>query len=95
MLPVTHGLAYTRTQILLYTVLLLLVTLLPYLSGMSGLIYLFSAVVLGLIFLMYAIKIYKNPDDNKIAWRTFLFSVNYLMLLFTSLLVDHYWLIRL
>ena len=94
MLPVTHGLAYTRTQILLYTVLLLLVTLLPYLSGMSGLIYLFSAVVLGLIFLMYAIKIYKNPDDNKIAWRTFLFSVNYLMLLFTSLLVDHYWLIR-
>ena len=95
MLPVTHGLAYTRTQILLYTVLLLLVTLLPYLSGMSGLIYLFSAVVLGLVFLMYAIKIYKNPDDNKIAWRTFLFSVNYLMLLFTSLLVDHYWLIRL
>ena len=95
MLPVTHGLAYTRIQILLYTILLLLVTLLPYLSGMSGLIYLVSAVVLGLIFLMYAIKIYKNPDDNKIAWRTFLFSVNYLMLLFTSLLVDHYWLIRL
>ncbi|HAD99414.1 MAG TPA: protoheme IX farnesyltransferase [Gammaproteobacteria bacterium] len=95
MLPVTHGLAYTRTQILLYTVLLLLVTLLPYLSGMSGLIYLFSAVVLGLIFLMYAIKIYKNPDDNKIAWTTFLFSVNYLMLLFIALLVDHYWLITL
>ncbi len=95
MLPVTHGLAYTRTQILLYTVLLLLVTLLPYLSGMSGLIYLISAVVLGLIFLMYAIKIYKNPDDNKIAWTTFMFSVNYLMLLFIALLVDHYWLITL
>jgi len=95
MLPVTHGLAYTRIQILLYTILLLLVTLLPYLSGMSGLIYLVSAVVLGAIFLMYAIKIYKNPDDNKIAWRTFLFSVNYLMLLFLSLLVDHYWLITL
>ena len=95
MLPVTHGLAYTRTQILLYTVLLLLVTLLPYLSGMSGLIYLVSAVVLGLIFLMYAIKIYKNPDDNEIAWTTFMFSVNYLMLLFVALLVDHYWLITL
>jgi protoheme IX farnesyltransferase len=95
MLPVTHGLAYTRTQILLYTVLLLLVTLLPYLSGMSWLIYLVSAVVLGLIFLMYAIKIYKNPDDNKIAWATFMFSINYLMLLFVALLVDHYWLITL
>ncbi|MEO1885387.1 MAG: heme o synthase [Methylococcales bacterium] len=95
MLPVTHGLAYTRTQILLYTVLLLLVTLLPYLFGMSGLIYLVSAVVLGLIFLMYAIKIYKNPDDNEIAWATFMFSINYLMLLFVALLVDHYWLITL
>ena len=95
MLPVTHGLAYTRMQILLYTVLLLLVTLLPYLAGMSGLIYLVSAVVLGLIFLMYAIKIYKNPDDNKIAWTTFMFSINYLMLLFVALLIDHYWLITL
>jgi len=93
MLPVTHGLAYTRIQILLYTVLLLLVTLLPYLAGMSGLIYLVSAVVLGLIFLMYAVKIYKNPDDNKIPWDTFLYSINYLMLLFLALLVDHYWLI--
>ncbi len=95
MLPVTHGLAYTRMQILLYTVLLLLVTLLPYLAGMSGLIYLVSALILGLIFLAYSIKIYKNPDDNKIAWRTFMFSVNYLMLLFVALLVDHYYLIRL
>ncbi|SFV79419.1 Heme O synthase, protoheme IX farnesyltransferase COX10-CtaB [hydrothermal vent metagenome] len=93
MLPVTHGLAYTRIQILLYTVLLLLVTLLPYLAGMSGLIYLVSAVVLGLIFLMYAVKIYKNPDDNKIPWDTFKYSINYLMLLFLALLVDHYWLI--
>ena len=93
MLPVTHGLAYTRVQILLYTVLLLLVTLLPYLAGMSGLIYLVSAVVLGLIFLMYAVKIYKNPDDNKIPWDTFKYSINYLMLLFLALLVDHYWLI--
>ncbi len=95
MLPVTHGLAYTRMQILLYTVLLLLVTLLPYLAGMSGLIYLASALILGLMFLAYSIKIYKNPDDNKIAWRTFMFSVNYLMLLFIALLVDHYWLFTL
>jgi len=95
MLPVTHGLAYTRLQILLYTVLLLLVTLLPYLAGMSGLIYLTAALILGFMFLAYSIKIYRNPDDNKIAWATFMFSVNYLMLLFVALLVDHYWLIRL
>lgn len=95
MLPVTHGLDYTRVQILLYTVLLLLVSLLPYLVGMSGLIYLLSAVILGLIFLVYALRIYKNPDDNKIAWATFMYSVNYLMLLFVALLIDHYWLILL
>ncbi|MCS5585993.1 MAG: heme o synthase [Gammaproteobacteria bacterium] len=95
MLPVTHGLAYTRVQILLYTVLLLLVTLLPYLAGMSGLIYLAAALILGFMFLAYSIKIYRNPDDNKIAWTTFMFSVNYLMLLFVALLVDHYYLIRL
>ena len=95
MLPVTHGLAYTRLQILLYTVLLLLVTLLPYLAGMSGLIYLAAALILGFMFLAYSIKIYRNPDDNKIAWATFMFSVNYLMLLFVALLVDHYWLITL
>ncbi|CAC9504654.1 Heme O synthase, protoheme IX farnesyltransferase (EC 2.5.1.-) COX10-CtaB [uncultured Gammaproteobacteria bacterium] len=95
MLPVTHGLAYTRVQILFYTILLILVTLLPYLSGMSGLIYLASALILGFIFLAYAIRIYKNPGDNRIAWRTFMFSVNYLMLLFVVLLIDHYWLITL
>jgi protoheme IX farnesyltransferase len=95
MLPVTHGLAYTRIQILFYTILLILVTLLPYLSGMSGLIYLASALILGFIFLAYAIRIYKNPGDNQIAWRTFMFSVNYLMLLFVALLIDHYWLMTL
>ncbi len=93
MLPVTHGLAYTRTQILLYTVLLLLVSLLPYLAGMSGLIYLSVTTALGIRFLMYAIKIYNNPDDKRIAWRTFMYSINYLMLLFVALLFDHYWLI--
>ncbi|BAS67069.1 heme o synthase [Bathymodiolus septemdierum thioautotrophic gill symbiont] len=95
MLPVTHGLAYTRLQILLYTILLFLVALLPYLAGMSGLIYLVSAVILGAIFLGYAIKIYINPDDNRITWKAFMFSVNYLMLLFVALLVDHYFLITL
>jgi protoheme IX farnesyltransferase len=93
MLPVTHGLDYTRTQILLYTVLLLLVSLLPYLAGMSGLIYLTVTTALGIRFLMYAIKIYNNPDDKRIAWRTFVYSINYLMLLFIALLFDHYWLI--
>ncbi len=95
MLPVTHGLAYTRVQILLYTVLLLLVSILPYLVGMSGLIYLLSAIVLGLIFLNYAFKIYKNPNNKKLPWATFMYSVNYLMLLFFALLFDHYFLITL
>ncbi|HIF88806.1 MAG TPA: protoheme IX farnesyltransferase [Candidatus Thioglobus sp.] len=90
MLPVTHGLEYTRVQILLYTALLFVVTLLPYLTGMSGLIYLASAVVLGLIFLGYAIKIYREPENPKIAFSTFMYSVNYLMILFVALLVDHY-----
>jgi len=95
MLPVTHGLEYTRVQILLYTALLFVVTLLPYLTGMSGLIYLVSAVVLGLIFLGYAIKIYREPENPKIAFSTFMYSVNYLMILFVALLVDHYLLISL
>ena len=90
MLPVTHGLEYTRVQILLYTVLLFVVTLLPYLTGMSGIIYLASAVVLGLIFLGYAIKICREPENPKIAFSTFMYSVNYLMILFVALLVDHY-----
>ena len=93
MLPVTHGLEYTRVQILLYTALLFVVTLLPYLTGMSGLIYLVSAVVLGFIFLGYAIKIYREPENPKIAFSTFMYSVNYLMILFVALLVDHYLLI--
>lgn len=95
MLPVTHGLPYTRMQILLYTILLVITTLLPYLFGMSGLIYLVSAVILGAIFLFYAIKLYRYPDDDKIAWHTFGYSINYLMLLFVALLLDHYLLIKL
>jgi protoheme IX farnesyltransferase len=93
MLPVTHGLQFTRVQILLYTVLLFIVTLLPYLTGMSGIIYLVSAVMLGVLFLGYAIKICREPENPKIAFKTFKYSVNYLMVLFVSLLVDHYLLI--
>jgi len=90
MLPVTHGIEFTKFQILLYTVLLFVVTLLPYLTGMSGIIYLITAVILGVIFLVYAIKICLEPENPKIAFKTFLYSVNYLMVLFVSLLVDHY-----
>ena len=90
MLPVTHGLEFTRVQILLYTVILLLVTLLPYLTGMSGVIYLISAATLGVLFLGYSIKIFLEPDNPKIAFKTFKYSVNYLMVLFVALLIDHY-----
>jgi len=94
MLPVTHGPEFTRFQILLYTVLLLIVTLLPYLTGMSGLIYLATAVILGLGFIFYALKMMRHTDD-KTAMKTFFYSINYLMLLFAALLVDHYFLFRL
>ena len=89
MLPVTHGVKFTRLQILLYTVLLLIVTLLPYLTGMSGLIYLASAFILGLGFIYYALKMMRY-DDNKTAMKTFFYSINYLMLMFAALLIDHY-----
>ncbi len=91
MLPVTHGSKFTRLQILLYTVLLFIVTLFPYLTGMSGLIYLASAVVLGLGFIYYAIKMMRHTD-NKTAMKTFFYSINYLMLMFAALLIDHYFL---
>ncbi len=90
MLPVTHGDAYTRLNILLYTILLVLVTILPYLIGMSGLIYLLSAVVLGTMFLLDAIRMYRDPDDEEMPMKTFRFSITYLGLLFAALLVDHY-----
>jgi len=90
MLPVTHGLKFTKVQILLYTVLLFLVTLLPFLTGMSGLIYLICAASLGVLFLGYSIKIIIEPENPKIAFKTFKYSINYLMALFVGLLVDHY-----
>jgi protoheme IX farnesyltransferase len=90
MLPVTHGNRYTRLQVLLYTIILFACTLLPYVYGMSGLIYLVSAVALGLQFLIYAVRLYRDYSDA-LARRTFVFSIVYLSLLFAALLVDHYW----
>jgi protoheme IX farnesyltransferase len=89
MLPVTHGLAYARLQVLLYTVLLTLVTLLPYLTRMSGLIYLVAALILNAGFLYYALAL-KITAREELPMRVFRFSVNYLMWLFAALLVDHY-----
>jgi len=89
MLPVTHGLAYARLQVLLYTVLLTLVTLLPYLTRMSGLIYLLVALILNGGFLYYALAL-KITARAELPMRVFRFSVNYLMWLFAALLVDHY-----
>jgi len=94
MLPVTHGPEYTRIQILLYTILLFIVTLLPYLTGMSGLIYLATATILGFGFIYFAIKMLRHTDD-KTAMKTFFYSINYLMVLFAALLIDHYFLFSL
>ena len=94
MLPVTHGNRFTRLHILLYTILLLLVSLLPYLTGMSGLIYLAGALVLGFGFLYFAIAL-KFSDRPELPMKTFAFSITYLMGLFAVLLVDHYFLITL
>ncbi len=89
MLPVTHGDAFTRLHVLLYTIILCIVTLLPYLTQMSGLIYLMSVLVLDAVFLHYAVKIYLNYTDQ-IAREAFRFSILYLTILFAALLVDHY-----
>ncbi len=89
MMPVTHGVAYTRWQVLLYTVLLVLVTLLPALTGFSGPVYLGGALVLGGGFLYYAVRLL-HPPDEYFAMRVFKYSVVYLMALFAFLLVDHW-----
>jgi protoheme IX farnesyltransferase len=91
MLPVTHGVAYTRWQVFFYTILLVLVTLLPAITGMSGLIYLGGAIVLDLGFLYYAIRLL-NPPDELFPMKVFKYSVVYLMALFAFLLLDH-WLV--
>lgn len=90
MLPVTHGNAFTRLHILLYTVILLAATLLPYIYGMSGLIYLVSAVILGVWFVVYAYRLWREYSDT-LARQTFKFSIFHLMLMFAALLVDHYY----
>jgi protoheme IX farnesyltransferase len=89
MLPVTHGVQYTRWNILLYTILLVIVSLLPAITGYSGLIYFGGAVVLGAGFLYYAIRM-MNPPDEYFAMRTFKYSIIYLMALFAFLLADHW-----
>lgn len=89
MLPVTHGIPFTKTQILLYTVLLFIVGLMPYLVGMSGWIYLVGACGLNLAFFAYAWKLKFNPDEDT-AMKTFRFSIVHLMVLFVVLLADHY-----
>ena len=89
MLPVTHGAAYTRLQIVLYTVVLVLVTMMPYIIRMSGVIYLVAALALGGVFLAYAIRLYRHYSD-KLARATFRYSILYLTALFSALLIDHY-----
>jgi protoheme IX farnesyltransferase len=89
MLPVTHGDKFTRLHVLLYTLILIAVTLMPYATKMSGLIYLLGAGVLDAIFLYYAIKIYTDYSDQ-LAKKTFRYSIFYLAALFVVLLVDHY-----
>jgi protoheme IX farnesyltransferase len=95
MLPVTHGEAYTRLNILLYSILLLVITILPYLIGMSGLIYLASALGLGGYFMYFAIRMFLDYDDEKLPMRMFKYSITYLGFLFAALLIDHYLLFQL
>ncbi len=89
MLPVTHGKAYTRLQVLLYTLILFAVSLLPFVVRMSGWLYLAAALVLGAIFVRYALQIYRAYSDA-LARKTFRYSIVYLALIFAALLVDHY-----
>jgi protoheme IX farnesyltransferase len=94
MLPVTHGERYTRINVLLYTILLVLITIIPYLTGMSGVIYLSAALVLDAMYLYYSIQMVRDPDDVELPMRSFKFSISYLALLFAALLIDHYLLIQ-
>ena len=89
MLPVTHGDKFTRLHVLLYTIILLACSTLPFVTRMSGLPYLVSALVLGAVFMFYAVKIYTDYSDA-LARRTFRYSILYLTLIFAALLVDHY-----
>jgi protoheme IX farnesyltransferase len=95
MLPVTHGEQFTRLNILLYTILLVVITVIPYLIRMSGLIYLATALVLDAVFLTYALRMWRSSDDASLPMRTFRYSITYLGALFAALLVDHYFLLQL
>jgi protoheme IX farnesyltransferase len=94
MLPVTHGESFTLLHILLYTIIMIVVTFMPVGSGMSGLIYFLSALILNAIFLYYVVKLYKNYSD-KLSMKTFKYSIVYLSLIFSALLLDHYFKISL
>jgi heme o synthase len=89
MLPVTHGVPFTRQSVLYYTILLVVTSLLPYLTGMSGLIYLVAALALGAVFLLHAVRL-RFSDDARLPMKTFGYSITYLFVLFAALLVDHY-----
>lgn len=89
MLPVTHGVEFTQLQIQFYTILLLVVSILPYLTGMSGLLYLVVALILGGRFLFYAIAL-RRSQRKDLPMRVFAYSVTYLIILFAALLLDHY-----
>lgn len=89
MLPVTHGESYTRLQILLYTLLMIITTVFPFMTGMSGIIYLIGATVLNLRFLYWALRVYK-AEDKAAPLAMFWYSIKYIMWLFVVLLVDHY-----
>ncbi len=89
MLPVTHGVEFTKLQIVLYTIILFIVSVLPYIVLMSGIIYLVSALILSSTFLYYSIKLFVS-EDNEIAMKTFQFSIYYIFLIFVALLVDHF-----
>jgi len=94
MLPVAYGIEYTRLQILLYTILLMIVTVLPYITGMTGLIYLAAALLLGVQFTRHAIALRRKDAPAHLPMQVFRYSVNYLMLLFAALLLDHFVKIR-
>ena len=89
MLPVTHGVQFTKLQIILYTIILILVSLLPFVVLMSGVLYLISSLILGAIFLYYSVRLYFD-QDNEYAFPTFVYSIYYIFLIFAALLIDHF-----
>ena len=89
MLPVTHGEKFTLLHIVLYTIILAIVTMMPFSIGMTGLIYLFFATILNAIFLYYVVMLYRNYSD-KLSMKIFRYSILYLGLIFTAFLIDHY-----